>query len=97
MHSRTYLWALGAVPAESTVCDIHKGFARFEAKEVSVRGSIDVCTHRGVNAFEKGLHQYGMRATATIAGTSHAKAPVHPYAMPAIDVRFVQRAVFEVK
>lgn len=57
----------------------------------------DVYKHRDVSAFEKGLRKYGMRATATIVGTFHAKAPVHPYPMPAIDVHALQRAVFEAK
>lgn len=57
----------------------------------------EVYKHRDVSAFEKGLRKYGMRATATIVGTFHAKAIVHPYPMPAIDVYAVQWVVFEAK
>ncbi|HKR75129.1 MAG TPA: hypothetical protein VJR95_00600, partial [Rhodanobacter sp.] len=43
------------------------------------------------------VRKYGMRATATVEGQFHAKAPVLPYPMPAIDVHVIKNVVFKAK
>lgn len=53
--------------------------------------------HRDIRSFERGLRVYGMRVVATVLGRFQAKAPTHPFPMPAIDVHAVQDVVFEAK
>ena len=53
--------------------------------------------HRDIRSFERGLRVHGMRAVATLTGRFQAKAPTHPFPMPAIDVHAVQSLVFEAK
>jgi hypothetical protein len=52
---------------------------------------------RDIHAFEHDVRKYGMRATATVKGKFHAKAPVLPYPMPAIDMHAIKNVVFEAK
>jgi len=53
--------------------------------------------HRDIRSFERGLRVYGMRAVVTVTGRFQAKAPTHPFPMPAIDVHAVRSVVFEAK
>jgi hypothetical protein len=56
-----------------------------------------ISEHRDIRSFERGLRIHGMRAVATVTGRSQAKAPTHPFPMPAIDVYAVQGVAFEAK
>lgn len=53
--------------------------------------------HTDVTAFERGIRQHGMHATATVVGRFHAKMPVYPFPMPAIDVHAIQHLVFDAR
>lgn len=53
--------------------------------------------HKDIAAFERGIRQHGMHATGTVVGRFHAKAPVYPFPMPAIDVHAIQHLVFYAK
>lgn len=53
--------------------------------------------HSDIRSFERGLRVYGKRAVATVIGRFQAKAPTHPFPMPAVDVHAVQGVVFEGK
>lgn len=66
---------------------------------VAIRLSMgDVAARRkDIRAFEHDVRKYGMRATATVVGQFHAKAPVLPYSMPAIDMYAIRNVFFEAK
>lgn len=53
--------------------------------------------HKDITAFERGIRQHEMHATATVVGRFHAKAPVYPFPVPAIDVHAIQNPVFDAK
>jgi hypothetical protein len=56
-----------------------------------------ISRHKDITAFERGIRRHEMHATATIVGRFHAKAPVYPFPMPAIDVHAIQNLVFDAK
>ena len=56
-----------------------------------------VSQHKDITAFERGIRQHEMHATGTVVGRFHAKAPVYPFPMPAIDVHAIQHLVFDAK
>lgn len=56
-----------------------------------------VSQHKDITAFERGIRQHEMHATATVVGRFHAKAPVYPFPMPAIDVHAIQNLVLDAK
>lgn len=53
--------------------------------------------HRDIRTFERNVRKHGMRAMATVDGRFHAKTPVLPYPMPAIDLHAIKKVVFDAK
>ena len=70
---------------------------RCPGNAVQLTVSDRISEHTDIRSFERGLRVYGMRAAATVIGRFQAKAPTHPFPMPAIDVHAFQGVVFEAK
>lgn len=56
-----------------------------------------VSQHKDITAFERGIRLHGMHAIATVVGRFHAKVPVYPFPMSAIEVHAIQHLVFNAK
>lgn len=59
--------------------------------------SHEASLRKDIRSFERNVRKYGMRATATVVGQFHAKAPVLPFPMPAIDMHSIKNVLFEAK
>lgn len=66
---------------------------------VAIRLSVsdEAYRRKDIHSFEHSVRKYGMRATATVEGQFHTKAPVLPYPMPAIDMYSIKGVVLEAK
>jgi len=64
---------------------------------IQLSASDEAYRHKDIRTFEHDVRKYGMRAMATVDGQFHAKAPVLPYPMPAIDLHAIKKVVFEAK